>query len=87
MKTHQVFVQSVLTLAFGAAICSLRVSPTNAHEGDDIVTGGPPPAAALEQLESVRAATAAFRDVAAAEKAGYVDIGLFVPHMGIAGPE
>jgi hypothetical protein len=82
MKTHNVFVQSVLTLACAAALCSLPASPSIAHEGDDVVKSRPAPAAALVQLESVRAATAAFRDVAAAETAGYVDIGLFVPHMG-----
>jgi hypothetical protein len=38
--------------------------------------------AAVLQLESVRQATARYLDVAEAEADGYVDIGLFIPHMG-----
>jgi hypothetical protein len=38
--------------------------------------------ATILQLEDVRQATARFLDVAEAEHAGYVDIGLFVPNMG-----
>jgi hypothetical protein len=82
MRTHKLFAQSVIWLAFGAALCTLPAASSLAHEGDEIVNSRAAPAAALVQLESVRAATAAFRDVAAAEAAGYVDIGLFVPHMG-----
>jgi len=41
----------------------------------------PPPFAVL-QLDQVRDATARFLDVEKAEKAGYHDIHLFVPHMG-----
>ena len=41
-----------------------------------------PPPVAILQLDQVRDATAKYFDVDAAVKAGYVDIGLFVPHMG-----
>jgi hypothetical protein len=41
-----------------------------------------PPPFAIVQLDAVRDAAAQFIDVAAAEAAGYHDIGLFVPHMG-----
>lgn len=40
------------------------------------------PAGAILQLEAARQATARFHDVAEAEDAGYVDIGLFMPNMG-----
>jgi hypothetical protein len=38
--------------------------------------------ATLVQLEQARQATAKFLDVDAATHAGYVDIGVFMPHMG-----
>ena len=41
----------------------------------------PPPPAVL-QLDEVRNATARYLDVDAAVKAGYVDIGLYMPNMG-----
>jgi hypothetical protein len=41
----------------------------------------PPPLAVL-QLDEVRNATARYLDVDAAVKAGYVDIGLYMPNMG-----
>ena len=55
-----------------------------AHEGDatPATSAGQPPAAAILQLEQVRQATARFYDVAQAEADGYVDIGVFFPHMG-----
>jgi hypothetical protein len=42
----------------------------------------PLPAATILQLETVREATARFHDEQVAFAEGYVDIGLFVPHMG-----
>jgi len=41
-----------------------------------------PPPFAIVQLDAVRDASAKYFDVDAAVKAGYVDIGLFVPNMG-----
>lgn len=64
------------------AACGLATSAA-AHE-DHPAPSGPEhlrPATIL-QLEAVRQATARFHDVAEAEAAGYVDIGLFVPNMG-----
>lgn len=41
-----------------------------------------PPAAAILELEAARQAGARYLDVADAEAAGYVDIGLYMPNMG-----
>jgi hypothetical protein len=73
-------------LCLGVAIAAIAgyVPTTMAHEGDTPApaSSGPLPAAALVQLEEVRAATARFADVAQAEKEGYVDINLPIPQMG-----
>jgi hypothetical protein len=44
--------------------------------------GGRPPPLAVLQLDEVREAAARFADPADAEKAGYINIQLFVPNMG-----
>ena len=69
-------------LAVAVTLCAAPVARALAHDGEMETTTRPVPAEALVQVEATRHATARFRDVAEAEKAGYVDIGLFVPHMG-----
>jgi hypothetical protein len=69
-------------LTVALALCATPTARSLAHEGEMETTTRPVPAEALLQIEATRHATARFRDVAEAEKAGYVDIGLFVPHMG-----
>src|SRR3569832_801606 len=72
---------SRITLGLAAA---LLASSAFAHGDDnpDLGKGLKPPPFAVLQLDEVRNATARFIDVAPAEKEGYHDIGLFVPHMG-----
>ena len=73
---------SIKTISLGLA--AALVATTAFAHGDHDPTQGhqkPPPFAIL-QLDQVRDATARFIDVAQAESEGYVDIGLFVPHMG-----
>ena len=72
---------SKITLGLAAA---LFASSAFAHGDDnpDLGKGLKPPPFAVLQLDEVRNATARFIDVAQAEKEGYHDIGLFVPHMG-----
>lgn len=68
----------------GLSILILGFSSASAHESHDHRPGkhsSPGPAAILE-LEAVRQASAKFHDVDRALKAGYVDIGLFIPDMG-----
>lgn len=73
-----------ISLAIAALLAtSLAGVPAFAHGDHDPTQGHdrPPPLAVL-QLDEVRNATARYLDVDAAVKAGYVDIGLFVPNMG-----
>jgi hypothetical protein len=65
-------------------IGALFATAAFAHGDDnpDLGKGLKPPPFAVLQLDQVRDATARFVDVAQAEKEGYHDIGLFVPHMG-----
>ena len=68
----------------GGAVLALFASLALAH-GDhdpDAGKGNKPPPLAVLQLDEVRNAAAKFADPADAEKAGYVDIALFVPNMG-----
>jgi hypothetical protein len=62
---------------------ALFASVAFAHGDDnpDLGKGKPPPFAVL-QLDEVRNANARYLDVTKAEADGFVDIGLFVPHMG-----
>jgi len=69
-------------ISFGLA-AALLATTAFAHGDDDPSMGHQkPPPFAIVQLDAVRNATAKFIDVAAAEAAGYHDIGLLVPHMG-----
>jgi len=69
-------------ISFGLA-AALLATTAFAHGDDDPALGHQkPPPFAIVQLDAVRNATAKFIDVAAAEAAGYHDIGLLVPHMG-----
>jgi len=69
-------------ISFGLA-AALLATTAFAHGDHDPSQGHQkPPPFAIVQLDAVRDATAQFIDVAAAEAAGYHDIGLFVPHMG-----
>ena len=63
---------------------ALFASAAFAHGDDnpDLGKGLKPPPFAVLQLDEVRNANARFLDVTQAEKEGYHDIGLFVPHMG-----
>ena len=73
-----------ISLAVAALLAaSLPGVPAFAHGDHDPNKGHdrPPPLAVL-QLDEVRNATARYLDVDAAARAGYVDIGLFVPNMG-----
>ena len=65
-------------------IAALFATAVLAHADDDpnLGKGLKPPPFAVLQLDQVRNATARFIDVAQAEKEGYRDMGLFVPHMG-----
>lgn len=66
-----------------AAFAACLATTAFGHGDHDPNSGkGKPPPFAILQLDQVRDATARFIDVARAEKEGYVDIGLFVPHMG-----
>jgi hypothetical protein len=68
------------TSGFAAA---LLASVALAHGDHDPDKGHlKPPPFAIVQLDQVRDATAKYFDVDEAVKAGYVDIGLFVPNMG-----
>lgn len=64
----------------------LLASGAFAHDqdmGHDMTKGhNKPPPLAILQLDQVRDAASKYLDVEAAEKAGYHDIGLFVPNMG-----
>jgi hypothetical protein len=84
MKTRGTVGHAALLGPIAIIFCGLA-GPVLAHEGDVVATTAarqPPPAAAILQLETVRQATARFRDVAQAEAEGYVDISVFFPHMG-----
>ena len=72
----------IRNITAGAAL-ALFASLAFAHGDHDPTKGHDksPPFAVL-QLDEVRDATARFLDVEEAVKEGYVDIGLFVPHMG-----
>jgi len=62
---------------------ALFASVALAHGDHDPTKGHlKPPPFAIVQLDLVRDASAKYLDVDEAVKAGYVDIGLFVPHMG-----
>ena len=65
------------------AVAALLSTAAFAHGDHDPTQGTqkPPPLAVL-QLDEVRTAAAKYLDVDDAVKAGYVDIALFVPHMG-----
>jgi hypothetical protein len=69
-----------LSLALAATLFATAAFG-HGDDNPDMGRGKPPPFAVL-QLDQVRDATARFIDVAQAEKEGYHDIGLFVPHMG-----
>ena len=70
----------IRTSGFAAA---LFASVALAHGDHDPTKGHlKPPPFAIVQLDAVRDATAKYFDVDEAVKAGYVDIGLFVPNMG-----
>lgn len=73
-----------ISLAVAALLAgSLLGGAALAHEGHDPTKGhGRPPPIAVLQLDEVRNATAKYLDVDAAVKDGYLDMGLFVPHMG-----
>lgn len=68
-----------------AMLCGLAGATAQAHESAPApgVKPATVPPAALAQLEEVRHAAARFFDVKAAEAAGYVDIGLDLPNMGL----
>lgn len=70
-------------LAAGSLLMLIAAS-ASAHEGHHPAPSkhrkiGP---ATILELEDARRASAAFHDDEAAKKAGYVDIGLFIPNMG-----
>ena len=68
-----------------AALLALVMSTGAFAHGDhdhDAGKGAKPPPLAVLQLDQAREAAAKFADTADAEKAGYIDIGLFVPKMG-----
>jgi hypothetical protein len=67
------------------AILALFSSLAFAHDGHDHDRNkgrDKPPPLAILQLDVARDAAAKFADPADAEKAGYVDIGVFMPQMG-----
>ncbi len=69
-----------LAAAVSALLCAAAFAHDHPHDpgkGQD----RPPPGAVL-QLDEVRHAAAKYLDVDEAVKAGYVDIGLFMPNMG-----
>jgi hypothetical protein len=67
-----------------ALVALLMNTGAFAHGDHDPNTGkgNRPPALAVLQLDQARQAAAKFADPADAEKAGYLDIGLFIPKMG-----
>jgi len=84
MKTTTTHRSALHAATLGSLALSLSGAAL-AHEGDlapAATTSQPPPAAAILQLEDVRQAAARYYDVAQAEAEGYVDIGVFFPHMG-----
>ena len=71
-------------ISLAAALSTLLCAAAFAHDHPHDPGKGhdrPPPAAVL-QLDEVRNAAAKYLDVDEAVKAGYVDIGLFMPNMG-----
>ena len=69
---------------FAGLAATLVATLALAHGDDDASAGRgkkPPPLGVL-QLDQLRDAASRYIDVDAAVAAGYVDIGLFVPHMG-----
>jgi hypothetical protein len=67
------------------AVLALFSSLAFAHDGHDHDRDkghDKPPPLAILQLDVARDAAAKFADPADAEKAGYVDIGVFMPQMG-----
>jgi hypothetical protein len=68
-----------------AAVLATTTAPVLAHDSAPApgMKPAPVPPAALAQLEEVRHAAARFFDPKAAEAAGYVDIGLDLPNMGL----
>jgi hypothetical protein len=69
------------SLALAGALLATSAFGHGDHNPDSGKGLKPPPFAVL-QLDQVRDATARFIDVEQAEKEGYHDIGLLVPHMG-----
>jgi hypothetical protein len=67
---------------FMGLVAALFANVAFAHGDADPATAVKPPPLAILQLDRVRDATARFIDISQAEAEGYVDIGLFVPHMG-----
>ena len=63
---------------------ALAAGVASAHEGHDpnLGKGTKPPPIAVLQLDEVRNANAKYLDEQKALDEGFVDIGLFVPHMG-----
>jgi hypothetical protein len=73
------------SVAMAMAIFGVMSSTAAYAHGDDnpeLGKGLKPPPVAILQLDQTRDAAARFLDVDDAVKAGYVDIGLFVPNMG-----
>ena len=71
-------------ITLGAALVATAAVAQDGFAMDHDMSLGhkkPPPFAVL-QLDQANDATARFIDVDKAEKEGYHDIGLFVPHMG-----
>ena len=69
---------------FSGLVAALFATDALAHGDHDPNAGKgkkPPPLGVL-QLDQVRDAASKYLDVAKAEAAGYVDIGLFIPNMG-----
>lgn len=72
---------SKITLGLVAALLA-NAAFAHGDDNPDLGKGLKPAPFAVLQLDEVRNANARFLDVTQAEKEGYHDIGLFVPHMG-----
>ena len=82
--------RSLIATAF-VALCLAIGTIAAAHDDNDTADFGdspefafraPLPPATMLQLAAARRATRKFFDVEEARRAGYADIGVFVPHMG-----
>jgi len=73
------------TMGFVGALIVGVANVALAHDGHDhdaSLGHNPPPPLAVLQLDEVRTANARYLDVDNAVADGFVDIGLFMPHMG-----